>query len=73
MKCASAILIVFTVASPSTVSFAGGIPSSYAPSGHKHHSSQGDHSHGGRGSSHKGGQSKHLRTGHHYTRHPKSG
>jgi hypothetical protein len=72
MKCASSILIAFTLASLSTVSFAGGVPSSYAPSGHRHHSSQGGHSQSGRGSSHKGDHSKHPRTGDHYTRHPKS-
>ena len=72
MKGAWSILVVFTLASLSTVSFAGGVPSSYAPSGHKHHSNQGGHSHGGRGSSHKAGHSEHPRTGDRYVRHPKS-
>jgi len=72
MKWGSSILIAVAVASLSTVSFAGGVPSSYAPSGHQHHSGhQGGHSQGGHGSSHKVGHSKNPRTGDHYARHPK--
>jgi Spy/CpxP family protein refolding chaperone len=72
MKCVSSILIAFTLAALSTVSFAGGVPSSYAPSGHQHHSGhQGGHSQGGRGSSHKVGHSKNPRTADYHTRNPR--
>ena len=48
MKRVSSILIAVTLALVSTVSFAGGVPSSYAPSGHQHHPRhQGGHSQGG--------------------------
>jgi hypothetical protein len=72
MKCVSSMLIVITLASFSTVSFARGVPSSYAPSGHQRHSGHGGHSHSVRGSSHKGGHSKNPRTGDRHTRHPKN-
>jgi len=56
----------------STVSFARGVPSSYAPSSHKRHTNHGGHHQSGHGSSHKGGHDKNPRTGDRHTGHPKS-
>jgi len=72
MKIISSTVLALTLVSLSTVSFARGVPSSYAPSSHKHHTSHGGHNQGVRGSSHKGGHYKNPRTGDHYTHHPKS-
>jgi hypothetical protein len=58
MKIISSTFLALTLVSLSTVSFARGVPSSYAPSGHKHHTSHGGHNQGGHGSSHKGGHYK---------------
>jgi hypothetical protein len=72
MKCISSMSVAFTLALFSAACFAGGVPSSYAPSGHQHHSSHGGHSQKARGSQHKGEHPKNPRTGDHYARHPKS-
>jgi Spy/CpxP family protein refolding chaperone len=87
MKINSSTVLALTLVSLSTVSFAGGVPSSYAPSGDKHHTShgshnqgrhtqgghtQGGHTQGGRGSSHKGGHYKNPRTGDPSTHHPRN-
>ena len=47
MKIISSTVLALALLSLSTVSFARGVPSSYAPSNHKHHTSHGGHHQGG--------------------------